>query len=96
MHETMSDVRKAALAMGPLIREQADDIERQRRLTPPVVAALKKAGVYAMSIPKAWGGLELDLPEQLLCHRNSFAFRRLRRMVRGNEHQQWLHVFLVL
>ena len=26
--QTMSDVRRAALAMGPLIREQADEIER--------------------------------------------------------------------
>jgi indole-3-acetate monooxygenase len=63
--QTMSDVRRAALAMGPLIREQADEIERQRRLTPPVVEAMKQAGVYAMSMPKDWGGLELDLPEQL-------------------------------
>jgi alkylation response protein AidB-like acyl-CoA dehydrogenase len=63
--QTMSDIRRAALAMGPLIREQADEIERQRRLTPPVVEAMKQAGVYAMSMPKAWGGLELDLPEQL-------------------------------
>jgi indole-3-acetate monooxygenase len=62
---TMSDVRRAALAMGPLIREQADEIERQRRLTPPVVEGMKQAGIYAMSMPKAWGGLELDLPEQL-------------------------------
>lgn len=66
MHDdTMSNVRKAAHAMGPLIREQADEIERQRRLTPPVVEAMKQAGIYSMSMPKAWGGLELDLPEQL-------------------------------
>ena len=63
--QTMSDIRRAALAMGPLIREQADEIERQRRLTPPVIEAMKQAGIYAMSMPKAWGGLELDLPEQL-------------------------------
>src|SRR3984957_15705552 len=62
---SMSDLRRAALAMGPWIREQADEIERQRRLTPPVVKAMKQAGIYAMSMPKVWGGLELDLPEQL-------------------------------
>jgi alkylation response protein AidB-like acyl-CoA dehydrogenase len=63
--ETMSDVRKAALAMGPLIREQADEIERGRRLTPAVVEAMKQGGIFGMAMPRAWGGAELDPLEQL-------------------------------
>lgn len=53
--QSMSDVRRAALAMGPLIREQADEIERGRRLTPAVVDAMKQAGIFAMAMPRTWG-----------------------------------------
>jgi alkylation response protein AidB-like acyl-CoA dehydrogenase len=63
--QTMSEVRKAALAMGPLIREQADEIERQRRLTPPVVEAMKQAGIFGMAMPREWGGAELDPLEEI-------------------------------
>jgi|SRR5271155_4360622 indole-3-acetate monooxygenase len=63
--ETMSEVRRVALDMGSLICEEADEIERQRRLTSRVVEAMKRAGVFAMAMPKSWGGFELDLPEQL-------------------------------
>jgi len=63
--ETMSEVRRAALDMGPLIHAEADEIERQRRLTSRVVEAMKRAGIFAMAMPKSWGGFELDLPEQL-------------------------------
>jgi hypothetical protein len=63
--DPISEVRRAALAMGPLILEEAEEIERQRRLTPAVVEAMKQAGIFAIAMPKAWGGFELDLPEQL-------------------------------
>jgi indole-3-acetate monooxygenase len=63
--DPVSEVRRAALAMGSLIREEADEIERQRRLTPVVVEAMKKTGIFAIAMPRAWGGFELDLPEQL-------------------------------
>jgi alkylation response protein AidB-like acyl-CoA dehydrogenase len=63
--QTMSDVRRTALAMGPLIREQADEIERGRRLTPPVVDAMKQAGIFGMAMPREWGGAELDPLEEI-------------------------------
>ena len=53
--QIVSDVRRAALAMGPLIREQADEIERGRRLTPAVVDAMKQAGIFGMAMPREWG-----------------------------------------
>lgn len=48
----------------PLIREHVEEAERNHRLSPRVVAALKKAGFFRMYIPQALGGLEV--PPQTL------------------------------
>jgi indole-3-acetate monooxygenase len=63
--EIVSDVGKALIALGPAVREAADEIERERRLPPRIVEAMKQAGVFGIAQPRAWGGSELDLPEQL-------------------------------
>ncbi len=60
----MSDIRKAAVALGPLIRDAADEIEDGRRLPLRIAEALKQAGVFSVAMPKAWGGPELSIPEQ--------------------------------
>jgi indole-3-acetate monooxygenase len=62
--QIIRDVRRAALAMGPSIREQADEIERGRCLTPDVVDAMKQAGIFGMAMPREWGGAELDPLEE--------------------------------
>jgi indole-3-acetate monooxygenase len=49
-------ILKNARALEPLLREQADEIEKQRRLTPPVVDAMRDAGVFRMPMPTSWGG----------------------------------------
>jgi indole-3-acetate monooxygenase len=54
----------AAIAMAPMIHAAKDEIERGRRLPQPIAAAMKEAGVFAMAMPRAWGGPELDLPTQ--------------------------------
>jgi alkylation response protein AidB-like acyl-CoA dehydrogenase len=51
-----------ARSLAPLIRECADEIERGRRLTEPVVAALIEGGFYRMLLPKSQGGAELAPP----------------------------------
>jgi len=50
----------AARDMGPLIRKHADEAEQQRRLSKPVLEALRDTGLLKMATPKSLGGLESD------------------------------------
>ena len=51
--------------VGPLLREHAAEVEAARRLTPPVVDALRATGVFRMTVPRALGGPEVDLLTQV-------------------------------
>src|SRR6202163_184439 len=47
-----------ARALAPLIAREADEIERTRRLTQPVVSALIENGLYRALLPQSVGGAE--------------------------------------
>jgi indole-3-acetate monooxygenase len=47
-----------ARALAPLIGREADEIERTRRLTQPVVSALIENGLYRVLLPQSFGGSE--------------------------------------
>ena len=47
-----------ARSLAPLIASEADEIERTRRLTAPVVAALIENGLYRVLLPQSTGGAE--------------------------------------
>lgn len=47
-----------ARALAPLIAREADAIERTRRLTPGVVAALTENGLYRALLPQSLGGAQ--------------------------------------
>ena len=51
---------RAAAALRPAIRRWHEEIEREQRLPPPLVAELRAAGCYRMVIPRSLGGLEVD------------------------------------
>src|ERR1051325_4256266 len=51
----------AAVAPLPVVREYQDEIERERRIPLPLVEQLLAAGLYRMVIPKALGGLQVDV-----------------------------------
>jgi alkylation response protein AidB-like acyl-CoA dehydrogenase len=51
---------EAARRIAPVIREHADEAERERRLSPPVLAALQDTGLLRMCTPRSLGGLEVD------------------------------------
>src|SRR4030081_329573 len=50
-----------ARALAPLISREADEIERTRRLTQPVVSALVENGLYRVLLPQSLGGAEAPL-----------------------------------
>jgi alkylation response protein AidB-like acyl-CoA dehydrogenase len=50
-----------ARALAPLIEREADEIERARRLTAPVVSGLIENGLYRALLPQRLGGAEAPL-----------------------------------
>src|SRR3984957_9198716 len=50
-----------ARALQPLLAREADEIERTRRLTPPVVSGLIENGLYRVLLPQSVGGAEAPL-----------------------------------
>jgi indole-3-acetate monooxygenase len=55
-----SQVLHAAIELAPQIRAAGDEIERMRRIPPPLAQAMKDAGVFGMALPRSWGAPELD------------------------------------
>jgi indole-3-acetate monooxygenase len=51
---------EAAQRIAPVIREHNEEAERERRLSPPVLAALHESGLLRMFTPRSLGGLEVD------------------------------------
>jgi indole-3-acetate monooxygenase len=56
---------EATQALRPEILAHTDEMEQQRRMPLPLVQAMKDAGFYRMSMPRAWGGPELDPMTQI-------------------------------
>jgi alkylation response protein AidB-like acyl-CoA dehydrogenase len=50
----------AAIAMTPAIKASRDEIEAGRRIPWAIVQAMREAGVFGMTMPRIWGGAELD------------------------------------
>ena len=57
-----ADYLARAEALAPRIAAAADEIERERRITGPLFAAIMDAGLYRMLLPRSLGGAELDPP----------------------------------
>jgi alkylation response protein AidB-like acyl-CoA dehydrogenase len=50
----------AAREVGPIIAKHVEITERNRRLAPQVIDALRTAGLFRLFTPRAFGGLEID------------------------------------
>jgi alkylation response protein AidB-like acyl-CoA dehydrogenase len=57
--------RDAAERLIPLIEAEAEESERAQRQSDKVVAELRKAGLYAMLLPRELGGGELDFVDAM-------------------------------
>jgi indole-3-acetate monooxygenase len=55
-----SHIIEAVRALAPQVRDAFEVMETQRSLPPDLVQAMKQAGVFRMSLPRARGGLEID------------------------------------
>jgi indole-3-acetate monooxygenase len=58
--EPDSSLIDAAREIAPIIREYSEEAERERRLSQPVLTALREAGLLRMTTPRSLGGLETD------------------------------------
>ena len=54
------ELTERARTLAPLIRANADESERERRLAKPVVDALHEAGLFRMMLPRQLGGAGLN------------------------------------
>ena len=50
----------AAREIAPIIRAHSEEAERERRLSQPVLKALRETGLLRMTTPRSLGGLETD------------------------------------
>ena len=58
--EPNSALIDAAREIAPIIREHSQEAERERRLSQPVLDALRETGLLRMTTPRSLGGLETD------------------------------------
>lgn len=63
--ETNNSVLEQVSALTPLLKSSAPEQEAQRHLSEEVVAAMRKAGLFRILLPKAYGGLELPMKDAL-------------------------------
>ncbi|WP_037855266.1 acyl-CoA dehydrogenase family protein [Streptomyces sp. NRRL S-340] len=61
----LPDLLRAVRALSPVLRAEADDAERDSRLTPEAAQALRDAGLFRLGVPRDLGGLELPLAAAL-------------------------------
>jgi alkylation response protein AidB-like acyl-CoA dehydrogenase len=52
---------ESARSLAEVVREAADDTERNRRVSPSLVARLAEAGLFRLCVPRLLGGLEADV-----------------------------------
>lgn len=57
----------AARGLHPLVRKHAEAAESSRRVPRPVIEALLDAGLFHMSVPRAFGGREATPVEMIIC-----------------------------
>jgi len=60
---SVSDIYANARGLSSYLKEKSQEIDEARRLPPEVVKRMREAGVFRISMPKEWGGPELNIME---------------------------------
>ena len=63
LQDPVSYLKGRIAALAPLVAEQREAMERDRRLTRPVFQAIAEAGLLRLWLPRAFGGWELSPPD---------------------------------
>jgi alkylation response protein AidB-like acyl-CoA dehydrogenase len=58
---TADDLIQRARSLSTLLAEEAEEAERQRKPSDRVIRALEEADFFRLMVPRAYGGVELDL-----------------------------------
>ena len=58
--ETAEELLANAAALTPMLRGAAEEIDAARQLPAQIVGSLREAGMFRMSMPREWGGCEVD------------------------------------
>jgi alkylation response protein AidB-like acyl-CoA dehydrogenase len=58
--EPDSTLIAAVREIAPIVRAESHEAERERRLSAPVLNALRETGLLRMTTPRSFGGLETD------------------------------------
>src|SRR5262245_8736317 len=58
--EPDTSLLEAAPEIAPIVRAHSEEAERERRLSQPVLKALRETGLLRMTTPHSLGGLETD------------------------------------
>lgn len=64
-YKSAQDILAAVQALGPQIEAEANEVDRLGQLSPGILAALRKAGVFRIAWPAAWGGPEMRFEDQI-------------------------------
>jgi len=62
---SVSDIYANARALSGYFKEKSTEIEEARRLPADVVARVREAGLFRLTMPRIWGGPELSTIEQV-------------------------------
>ena len=65
VYKTSDEILEAVRELLPLVREEADEVDRIGHLTLKLQKALREAGVYRIAWPADWGGPEMRIEDQV-------------------------------
>lgn len=64
-HLTSEEIQRRVRELGPLIAAEADAVSQRGHMTERLKDALRDAGVFRINFPRAWGGPQMRVDDQI-------------------------------